>query len=57
MPAALGVVPALSLGMNIAAGLILLAVVRRPLDPAMAWAIVGLATAAGGALFWLARRG
>jgi hypothetical protein len=56
LPAALGVVPAISLAMNVAFGLILLAVLRRPLDPAMAWAMVGLSTAAGGALLWLARR-
>jgi hypothetical protein len=56
LPAVLGVVPALSLAMNVASGLILLAVLRRPLDPAMAWATVGLSTAAGGALLWLARR-
>jgi hypothetical protein len=56
LPAALGVVPALSVAMNVAAGLLLLALFRRPLDPAMAWATVGLATAAGGALLWLARR-
>jgi hypothetical protein len=56
LPAALGVVPAVSLAMNVASGLILLAVLRRPLDPAMAWATVGLSTAAGAALFWLARR-
>jgi hypothetical protein len=42
--------------MNVASGLILLAVLRRPLDPAMAWATVGMSTAAGGALLWLARR-
>ena len=56
LPAALGVVPALSLVMNVSSGLILLAVLRRPLDPATAWATVGLATMIGGVLFWLARR-
>jgi hypothetical protein len=56
LPALLGVVPALSLAMNVSFGLILLAVLRRPLDPATAWATVGLATMAGGVLFWLARR-
>lgn len=56
LPAALGVVPAISLAMNVASGLILLALLRRPLDPAMAWSTVGLAAAAGGVLLWLARR-
>jgi hypothetical protein len=56
LPASLGLVPPLSLAMNVVSGLILLAVLRRPLDASVAWAVVGLSTAAGGALLWLARR-
>jgi hypothetical protein len=56
LPAGLGVVPALSLAMNAASGLFLLALLRRPLTPAIGWATVGLATVAGAVLLLLARR-
>jgi hypothetical protein len=56
LPSALGVIPVLSLAMNVTSGLILLAVLRRPLTPAMGWATVGLATAAGVALLLSSRR-
>jgi hypothetical protein len=56
IPAWLGVIPALSLAMNAASGLFLLAVLRRPLTPALGWATVGLSTAVGGTLLFLARR-
>jgi hypothetical protein len=56
LAAALGVVPALSVAMNVAAGIVLLAVLRQPLTPAMGWASVGVATATGAVLFLMARR-
>jgi hypothetical protein len=56
LPSALGVIPVFSVAMNVTSGLILLAVLRRPLTPAMGWATVGLATAAGVALLILSRR-
>lgn len=52
---ALAMVPLLSIGMNVAAGLVLLGVLRRPLTPAMGWATVGLATAAGVVTLWRRR--
>jgi hypothetical protein len=56
VPAALGVVPALSVAMSLASGLVLLAVVRRPLSPGIGWATVVLTTAAGVGLFIASRR-
>jgi hypothetical protein len=53
---ALGTVPALSLAMNVTSGLLVLAVLRRPLTAGVAWAIVALATAVGVALFLLSVR-
>jgi hypothetical protein len=53
----LGTVPALSLAMNATAGLLVLAVLRRPLSPGVGWLIVGVATLAGAALFLLSLRG
>lgn len=49
-PAAVGVVPAVSLAMNATSGLVLLAVLRRPLTAPVGWATVGLATAVGAGL-------
>jgi hypothetical protein len=56
LAAGLGVVPAVSVAMNAASGMILLALLRRPLTPGMGWATVGLSAAAGGLLFLMARR-
>jgi hypothetical protein len=53
----LGTVPALSLAMNAASGLLVLAVVRRPLTGGVAWGIVVVSTIAGAALFLLSVRG
>jgi hypothetical protein len=47
---AVGTVPALSLAMNIASGLLVLAIVRRPLSPGLAWIVAGLATVVGAIL-------
>jgi hypothetical protein len=55
-PAALGVVPAISLAMNAASGFLLLAVLRRPLTAPVAWAIVALATASGAGLLMASLR-
>lgn len=52
----MGTVPALSLAMNVTSGLLVLAVIRRPLTGGMAWAIVMVATLAGAVLFLLSRR-
>jgi hypothetical protein len=52
----LGTVPALSLAMDVTSGLLLLAVLRRPLTAGMAWAIVAVATFAGAVLFLLSVR-
>jgi hypothetical protein len=52
----LGTVPALSLAMNVTSGLLVLAVVRRPLTGGMAWAIVMAATFAGAVLLFLSKR-
>jgi hypothetical protein len=54
---AVGIVPALSLAMNIASGLVVLAVFRRPLSPELAWMVTGLATAIGAVLFVVSRKG
>jgi hypothetical protein len=51
---AAGMVPALSVAMNIASGLLVLAVVRRPLSAEFAWVVTGLATAVGAVLLMLA---
>ncbi|MGH2681993.1 MAG: hypothetical protein ACRDIX_02025 [Actinomycetota bacterium] len=57
LPGALGVIPSLSVAMNVASGLIVLAVSRRPLTLGMGWATVALAAAAGmGALLASRRR-
>ena len=53
----LGTVPAMSLAMNATSGLLVLAVLRRPLTEGVAWAIVALSTLVGGALFLLSVRG
>jgi hypothetical protein len=47
---AVGMVPALSLAMNIASGLLVLAVLRRPLSAELAWVVAGLATLVGAVL-------
>jgi hypothetical protein len=46
----IGLVPVLSLALNLASGLLLLAVLRRPLSPELAWAITGFGTLVGAAL-------
>lgn len=52
----LGTVPALSLAMNATSGLLVLAVLRRPLTSGVAWLIVGVATLAGAGLLLLSLR-
>lgn len=52
----LGTVPAISLAMNAASGLIVLGILRRPLSAEVAWVIVGVATLTGAALFVLSLR-
>jgi hypothetical protein len=47
---AVGMVPVLSLAMNIASGLLVLAVLRRPLSVELAWSVTGLATLVGAVL-------
>jgi hypothetical protein len=56
VPMLLGTVPALSLILNQLWGMGVLAVVRSPLSPGLAWAVSGLATASAIAL-WLSLRG
>ena len=50
---AVGLVPVLSLAMNIASGLLILAVFRRPLSGELAWTVTGVATVVGAALLIL----
>jgi hypothetical protein len=52
----LGTVPALSLAMNVTSGLLVLAVLRRPLTEEVAWTIVAVSTLAGAVLFLLSVR-
>jgi hypothetical protein len=47
---AVGMIPALSLALNLASGLVILAVVRRPLSPGLAWVVAGVAAMVGGVL-------
>jgi hypothetical protein len=54
---AVGIIPALSLAMNIASGLLVLAVFRRPLSPELAWVVTGLATGIGAVLFVVSGKG
>jgi hypothetical protein len=52
----LGTVPALSLAMNATSGLLVLAILRRPLNAEVSWLIVAVATLAGAGLFLLSLR-
>jgi hypothetical protein len=52
----LGTVPALSLAMNAASGLLVLAVARRPLTEGMAWIVVAVAVLTGAVMFLLSIR-
>ncbi|MDP8956261.1 MAG: hypothetical protein M3N24_04790 [Actinomycetota bacterium] len=47
----LGLAPVLSIGLNLAVGFVILALLRSPVTSSLAWLIVGVATAAG-AVMW-----
>jgi hypothetical protein len=48
-----GMAPVLSVALNLASGLLLLAVFRRPLSAELAWGVTGFATLVGGVLLML----